>query len=89
MSLAAPSTGLLYFGDMYRVRAVDTQGVRTIAGSLQAGFSGDGGPAVDALLYAPQGLAVDSSGDIYVADIVNMRVRRIESAPTRRIRRQR
>lgn len=78
MCLAVPEAGLVYFGDMYRVRAAGSDGVRTIAGSLASGFAGDGGPAAEALLFAPQGLAVDAHGDIYVADIVNRRVRKID-----------
>jgi len=83
--------GNLYVADLWgdRVRRIDSNGtITTIAGSgpttinrspsYPAGnFSGDGGPATAARLYAPRGLAFDSSGTLYVADSNNARVRRI------------
>ena len=55
-------------GDMY-----------TVAGSSsgQSGTSGDGGPAASALLYAPPGIAVDSSGDLYIGDGGNNRIQEV------------
>lgn len=53
--------------------------VTVIAGVDIAGFSGDGGPAIDARLNAPQGVAVDGSGNVYIADSNNMRVRKVSS----------
>ncbi|HEV2494198.1 MAG TPA: hypothetical protein VG204_14120 [Terriglobia bacterium] len=64
------------------LRRVDVStGIMTIiAGSLfSAGFGGDGGPAINALLNAPSGVAVDSSGNIFVGDALNYRVRRIDA----------
>jgi DNA-binding beta-propeller fold protein YncE len=52
------------------VRIAGTQGT--------AGFSGDGGPAIDALLNTPLGIAVDDSSNLYVADTLNLRIRRID-----------
>jgi DNA-binding beta-propeller fold protein YncE len=53
-----------------------------VAGTGRAGYSGDGGPAVDAALNGPAGLAVDSAGNLYIADSLNHRVRRVSSDGT-------
>lgn len=50
----------------------------TIAGTGTAGFSGDGGPAVEAQLNQPNGLAVAEDGTVYVSDRANFRVRRVD-----------
>jgi DNA-binding beta-propeller fold protein YncE len=62
------------------VRRVDakTGVITTIAGTGQAGFSGDGGPATEAQFRQPHSIAVDAKGAIYVADIGNHRIRRID-----------
>jgi sugar lactone lactonase YvrE len=68
---------------MNRVRRVDaaTGIIRTIAGGISAGFSGDGGPPGSASqLNTPGGLAIDGSGSVYIADSGNNRVRRIDGA---------
>src|SRR5207237_1356484 len=46
------------------------------------GFSGDGGPAAQAQLYFPQGIAVDSAGNLYIADMANQRVRKVATDGT-------
>jgi sugar lactone lactonase YvrE len=51
--------------------------IATAAGTGVAGYSGDGGPATAAKLNAPSGIAVASSGAVYVADTSNQRVRRL------------
>lgn len=62
-----------------RIRKVDTTGViTTIAGTGVAGFLGDGGPAINARLNDPWGLCVDKLGNLYVADRINNRVRKID-----------
>ncbi len=68
-------------GPISRVRQVDaTTGIiTTVAGATTAGFSGDGGPATQALLNMPIGLALDSAGNLYVADAGNNRVRRVDA----------
>ena len=53
---------------------------RTVAGTGAAGFSGDGGPAAAARLYAPLGLALDGTGNLYIADNGNLRVRKVTPA---------
>jgi sugar lactone lactonase YvrE len=64
------------------VRKIDTAGVmHTIAGNGQAGYSGDFGPATQAMLHNPYGLAVDrATGVVYVADTVNFRIRKVDPA---------
>jgi uncharacterized protein (TIGR03437 family) len=57
-----------------------SNGVLTvIAGGVIAGFSGDGGPAINARLNDPLGVAVDGAGNIYIADSKNMRVRKVSA----------
>jgi sugar lactone lactonase YvrE len=74
--------GSLYFSSLEdKVRRVDlTSGViTTVAGTDVAGYSGDGGPATSASLDSPQRIAVDSVGNLYVADTGNSVVRRIDA----------
>ena len=83
LSVATDAAGNVYVagGENQRVRRIDTAGViSTFAGTGEAGFSGDGGPAIEAQLSYPVGVAVDSAGNVYVADVVNQRVRRIDTA---------
>ena len=71
----------LYIVDMnnHRIRRVDAQSgiVTTIAGTGEPGFSGDGDLAVDARLNRPGAIAIDSNGNVYVADGRNSRIRLI------------
>ncbi len=78
--LALDSSGALYIADDYnsRVLKVTSDGtVSTIAGNGSPGYSGDGGPATAAQLNLPQGVAVDGSGNVYIADSLNYRVRMV------------
>ncbi len=60
------------------VRKVTPSGViSTVAGSGPEGFAGDGGPATSAKLYFPQGVAVDASGNLFIADTENERIRKV------------
>lgn len=71
----------LYFADrdFHVVRKVDASGnISTIAGSGEPGFSPDGTPATEAMLWKPLGLEVSTSGDVFVSDSRNNRVRRID-----------
>jgi uncharacterized protein (TIGR03437 family) len=64
-----------------RIRLVNSSGnISTIAGNGTIGFSGDGGAATMAMLNSPTGVAVDSSGNIYIADSGNLRLRKVTSA---------
>ena len=73
--------GRLYVADQqnHRVRAIDlTTGIiNTVAGNGTPGFSGDGGPALDASLNLPSGIAFDTTGHLYIADTYNNRIRRV------------
>ena len=72
------STGGEYSDDPgdHRIRKVSPSGIiTTVAGTGSAGFTGDGGPAAAATLYGPTSLAVDSGGNVYVADAGNAVVR--------------
>jgi len=79
--LVVDRTGNLYFTDSQAnlVRKVDTKGIlTTIAGTAdQPGFAGDNGPASMSLLNNPWSLALDPSGNLYVADEGNNRIREI------------
>ncbi len=75
--------GTLYIADNghHRIRRVDgaTGLITTVAGTGEYGFSGDGGPATQARLALPQGVFVDRAGNLYIADGVNFRVRRVDA----------
>lgn len=78
--VAADNSGNVYISDIARDRIVrvDPSGlVSVIAGTGAAGFAGDGGPATSAQLNAPEGLAIDTQGNIYIADTGNHRIRMI------------
>jgi uncharacterized protein (TIGR03437 family) len=82
MGLALDSAGNLYIADTmnFRVRKVDTKGIiTTVAGNGQSGNSGDGGPATSASLSTPLGLAVDTAGNLYIADQDTWSVRMVNT----------
>jgi len=74
--------GNLYFADTDNdaVRRIDlsTGVIETVAGTGQRGYAGDGGPAISAQLNRPFGVAFDQSGDLYVSDTFNGRIRKVE-----------
>ena len=82
--VAVDSKNNVYIADYSNdvVREVSTTGtITTIAGIGQvAGYSGDGGPATNGLLYGPTALAVDPAGNVFIADYNNCRVREISAA---------
>ena len=88
--LALDGAGNLYIADGFnnRIRKVTPQGIiTTVAGSgptgyLQGGFAGDGGPAIAARLNFPRAVVLDAAGNLYVADALNHRVRRLATDGT-------
>ena len=82
--VAVDGDGNVYIADTEnnRIRKVDaaTETISTIAGTGEWGYSGDGGPATQAQLGTPQGVAVDGDGNVYIADIFNHRIRKVEAA---------
>jgi uncharacterized protein (TIGR03437 family) len=78
--LAVDGAGNLYIADKdnARVRRVDGNGIiTTVAGDGKSGYTGDGGPATAAELSNPDGVSVDSSGNLYIADRGNGNVRKV------------
>lgn len=92
-AVAIDSKGNLYIADTlnHRIRKVNRAGIIvTVAGSGVVstvghgtggfGFSGDGGPAVSAQLSLPEGVAIDSRGDLFIADTGNDRIRKVDAS---------
>ncbi|MBK7996262.1 MAG: hypothetical protein IPK14_23690 [Blastocatellia bacterium] len=80
-ALAMDSAGNLFLvdNDANKVRKIDRNGViTTVAGNGQAGFSGDGGQAAMASLNLPKSIVVDGSGNLFIADTENDRIRRVD-----------
>src|SRR5712692_1432479 len=78
---AVDTAGNLYFSDglNQRVRKVSGGIITTLAGNGTFGFSGDGGPAASAELAYPSQVAVDSAGNVYIADSNNSRFRKVSN----------
>ena|GEM_PF-2633145 len=78
--MAVDDAGNVFLSRGHQVLRLSASGsLATVAGTGEAGFSGDGGPAVLARLSRPKALAVDSGGSVYVADSENLRIRRIDA----------
>ena len=81
--LTFDSAGNLYVGDSMnaRVRRIDTHGkISTVAGSGVAGYSGDGGSALNARLNRPWDIALDSGGNLYFSELGNHTVRKVSTS---------
>jgi sugar lactone lactonase YvrE len=79
--LKTDAAGTLYMVGLNRVRKIDQNGIiSTVAGTGAPGFSADGGSALDAKLQTPEGLAFDRSGNLYIADTGNLRIRTVTTA---------
>jgi len=83
--VAVDAAGDLYIADTLdnRIRKVSASGtISTFAGSGAASYSGDGGPATEAGLYQPDGVAVDAAGNVYIAATGDQRVRMVSAGGT-------
>jgi sugar lactone lactonase YvrE len=82
-AVAYDSSGNVYIPDSanHRIRMVSamTGKIETIAGSSIRGFAGDNGPANQAGLYAPSGVAVDAAENLFIADTQNNRIRKVNA----------
>ncbi|MBW8748251.1 MAG: hypothetical protein JF584_11940, partial [Acidobacteria bacterium] len=80
-AVAVDSSGNVFFADSNnnRVREIVAASgtIQTVAGNGEQGYSGDGGAAIDASLDSPEGISVDSSGNLYLSDTHNNRIRKI------------
>ena len=83
-SVSTDAMGNVYITDRgnHRIRKIDaaTGLISTIAGTGTPGFSGDGGPAINAQLRAPHDLHADVAGNVYIVDYANHRIRKIDVA---------
>jgi sugar lactone lactonase YvrE len=79
-AVAVDAAGNLFIADYgnSRIRKVSPDGIiTTLAGSGEAGYGGDGGPATSASLRGPYGVQVDTAGNVYIADQQNCRIRKV------------
>lgn len=75
--------GNVYISDQnnHRIRRIDARGMMTtFAGNGVQGFSGDGGPATQASLNTPTGVCTDAAGNVYINDLANFRVRKVDTS---------
>jgi len=83
--LALDASGNLYLADPcnQRVRKVDASSgiITTVAGNGSFAFLGDNGPATSASLGSPYSVAVDAAGNLFIADLGNYRIRRVDTGP--------
>ena len=79
--VAVDSAGRLYIADSQdnRIRKVSDGVITTVAGNGGGGFTGDNYPATSTELNSPSGVAVDSAGNLYIADTSNFRVRKVSN----------
>src|SRR5208283_3641380 len=80
--VAVDVSGNLFIADMYnhRIRRVNTNGIiATVAGNGTGAYSGDGGAATNASLNYPGGVAVDASGNLFIADSANDVIRKVST----------
>lgn len=82
VGVALDQRGNLYVSEAgaYRIRKVDSRGIiTTVAGIGRRGFSGEGGPAVQAGISAPHDLVLDEKGNLYFTDSFNHRIRKVDT----------
>jgi len=91
--IAVDTAGNIYFADAnnQRVREISKGIISTVAGNGTPGFSGDNGPATNAQLnlsplqMMPSGIALDASGNLYIADTANQRIRKVSNGTIRTV----
>lgn len=83
ISLAVDGLGDFYFSDQYShaiFKVSSSTGTMTLAaGNRTKGYGGDGGPAINASFWAPQGIALDAAGNCFIADAGNYRIRKVQT----------
>jgi hypothetical protein len=82
LSVAVDAIGNLYIADTWgeRIRKVGTNGIiTTVAGNGVFGYAGDGGQATNANLYSPRSVSVDATGNLYIDDRDNYRIRKVDT----------
>ena len=81
--MAIDAGGNLFIADLgsHRIRKIDatTKIITTVAGNGVDGYAGDNGPAINAMLNRPSGVAVDAAGNLYIADTDNHCIRRVDA----------
>lgn len=85
LGVVCDAAGNIFIADYgnNRIRKIDASGtITTIAGSPVYGFSGDGGPSTASQLYYPMGIGIDDTGNLYICDVNNNRIRKINTAGT-------
>src|SRR5438094_138552 len=83
-AVATDAAGNVYFiSDNCVFKLEQQNGVLTpVAGNSRVGYAGDGGPAINAQLSDPRGVAVDGAGNLFIADSGNYRIRKVSASGT-------
>src|ERR1035438_2466947 len=83
VDVSADYAGNLFIADQsnHRIRKIAPDGtISTVAGTGTPGYSGDGGPAVDAQINTPTGIRADKAGNLYIADVGHPRIRKVDAS---------
>jgi sugar lactone lactonase YvrE len=83
VDVAADLAGNLLIADQFnhRIRKIAPDGtIATVVGTGAPGYSGDGGPAVNAQINTPTGICADAAGNLYIADVGNQRIRKVDAS---------